>query len=326
METKVEIQGELVREFRYELVKEVQLADMLANLERKPPIDIPVLPQNHVASIRLDESKPPTRTLSIAVEIPPAIRLLPLNPNYIVNGIEPRLACPWTIFIFQATTTDQRPDTTAWQLTSTRIYFSRERINGRGGRLIPALLPNVYSNAELCWGDTGDADVHDRLDRRIDALVNSFYGSEFNHGNMDAPWPYRRDSYRRWARETAQLGRTAYRGWTDWTDDDRPHWTVDEAMGIQGDRRAPIVLADGIPDLRVNPTFGLIETAWLPLLNGNQLIRLEASLAALRAEHPERFVALDKPPVDTELDEDDEPTLEIGDNENDDENDEEDDD
>jgi hypothetical protein len=293
MTTLIEVEGNLVRTIERNVVKESTLEDMLAHLERRPPVSLPILPRNRTVGVFWDESEPPVKVFNIALAMAPSVRLIPIDPQYRIEGIEPRLAIPWTIFVFSMRATKDNPKGVDWAINNVQFYFSKDEPTGVGDNLIPALLPNVYRDANICWGNTGVKADQPLMDR-IDETINTFYHTTFNHaGDLPQPWPYYKTTYKRWARETADLGNLCYRQWTDWTDDRRTHRTLQEALAMKVDVTIPLALPNAIPDLIVNPTFGRAEE-WARGLNPTQRHRLRQAFENVLAEDPHAF---DLPPA-----------------------------
>lgn len=290
MPTILEIEGQLVRTVERNVVNEVPLAEVLQLLEVRPPVILPSLPRNRTIGIYWDESEAPHKQLNIALAVAPTVRLLPLAPAVMVEGWEPRVALPWTIFVFEVRTDAPTPHGRDWRMNNITFWFSKDEPKGDAtDNLIPALLPNVYNTAGICWGDTG-VRADQPLNDRIDETINTFYQTIFTHaGDIANNWPYYRPTYKRWARETVEVGAGCYRNWTDWDDDRRTHRTLTEVLGIKTDVSVPIVLPDGIPTIPVNPTFGRAEE-WIRGLSNLQRMRLETALANIRADDPNLFL------------------------------------
>ena len=280
----LEIEGNLVRTIERTVLKETALPDMLEHLERRPPIMLPLLPRNTLASLYWDESEAPTKIVNLAFTMPPAIRLLPLDPSYVLDGIEPSLAMPWTVFVFSLRVNQENPAGQDWTINDVRFYFSRDELNGETDNLIHALLPNVYTNANICWGDTG-VPARQPLRDRIDQTINEFYQTTFSHGgDIQNNWPGYRTTYRKWAKQTEKIGRLCYRDWPDWTDERRTHLSLKDALRITVDVKVPLILQDRIPNLIVTPSF-LRAEEWLKDLSQDQRHRLHVAFNNILADN-----------------------------------------
>lgn len=292
MTRTIEIEGGLARIVDKVLVQELPLADAMPLIENRPPVTLPVLPKNHVVSAYWDESDPASKTLELLVSIDPATRLLPYD---VANryGDECRVALPYTVFHFRLIANQPNPQGRHWTFDSTRVFFARENPKNLDQQVIAALLPNVYSDGRICFGNTA-VPVDQPLSDRVDQLVNEWYLSEFaDHHVREYPWPWAKRTgrgYRKWVTESARDPR-CWTQWPEWdlNDTHQQHWRLGDLFGQPIHNTDAMTVIGAIPQLPEQPTFGRAEQ-WLNGLTPTQRFRLRTALANIEAEAPETIV------------------------------------
>jgi hypothetical protein len=301
----LEIEGGLIRAVNRDVLWEAALADAMPFIENRVPVMLPILPRNPVRSAMYDESDPTNKRLEILVTLDPGVRTLDFDVH--IEDLPPRLAFPYTVFYFGMSTAVERPDGANWKLDSQRIYFARERITSLDQWVIPAVMPNVYKDGKICYGNTGVTTAQPLADR-LDELVNNWYLTGFTNHEVVRPylWPWKSHSYKKWATKTA----TNPNCWQDF-----PEWDRDNANGVEtrhvqlkdifghgAPTNEQIVLPDGIPPLNFTPTFGRAEQWVMEELDATQRQRLLVALQNRLAEDPTTF-AEPVPVVDEDEDE-----------------------
>jgi hypothetical protein len=228
--------------------------------------------------------------LSVLIETPPGVRTITLEPGRWdrAHRTTPRLAMPYTIFAFHLTSTNQGR---SWTFTDYDCFHSKATLSGDPDQsVIPAMLPNIYANGKICFGNTApNLRANAGLADRLNAIVNEFYLTSFTDHAVRGgfiPWHGQR-TYTRWVRETNANPRC----WEDWpefedTDTTVGHFTVQQILSEGGmtPRITQITLPDGIPDLAFTPTFGRAHE-WFAGLNGTQRRRLVTAIDMWRTEN-----------------------------------------
>lgn len=300
MEEIIEIQGDLVRTIRREIINEVDLKDIAPHMETRAPLTLTALPRNSVRHLHWDESNPAMTDAQFLIELPPRVRTI----DY--DNADPTVPCvvalPYTIFNFIISTRTPNPQGQDWSLDNLRVYWARESAQNLDQHVIPALLPNIYADATVCWGNTG-INAAQPLADRIDEIVNTFYLSTFtDHGVRDREWPWNRRTYKRWARETA-ADNQAWKTFPEWdlADTNVEHVRLRDLFTHATGHATP-TLTDNIPTFPEIPTFGRAEEWLREQLDPIQRFRLRAALANVEADDPTTFVA---PPPPVLFDEDD---------------------
>lgn len=288
----IEIEGDVARIITKTLVREVPLAAVLPHIETRLPIASPILPDN-ARLFHLDPTDQNMWRMVTVVETPPLVRTLNLEAGRWGRGrdaLHPRVAIPYTEFVFFLQSVDQGAN---WSIVDYGIYHSPEPLSGNPHqKLLPALLPNVYSDGRICFGNTAPrlpTDAH--INNRINAIVNEFYLTDFtDHRVRDyfIPWQTTTTpSYATWVANTAENPR-CWMNWPEWQDTDIHHtrFTVQDVISRRGPARTtPIDLPDGIPDLAFNATFGRAEE-WFRALTRTQQLR---HVTAARNVRPDLF-------------------------------------
>lgn len=302
-ETILEIQGGLLRTVTREVINEIALADAMPFMENRVPVMLPLLPENPVRAGFYDESDPARKRMELMISLPPHVRTLDFDQP--LAEIAPRLSFPYTLFYFAMTTGAENPRGQDWSLVNQLVYFADKRINNLDQWIVPALLPNVYEDGSICYGNTG-VDAVQPLSDRLDELVNSWYLTRFtNHHVREYEWPWHKKTYKRWAEET-ERDAACWKNFPEW---DRANATVQhtqirDVFTKDMARDVPIVLPDGIPPLNFTPTFGRAEEWVKDLDDNNKRVRLLVALQNQQAENPHLFT-VDAPTITADDDEDD---------------------
>ena len=261
----IEINGGLVSIINREVAMTVPLEEWLPLIERRVPVSTPVLPTN-VRALHWDETDMNHKKLMVLIEREPQI----INLN--MDGTMHRISIPWTRFFFYCSTRSSTP-TAAWVLDDYRIYWSDKRYsNNIALDMIPALLPNVYEDARICFGSTG-ADAYQPLADRLDQIVNEFYVSTFNN-DLTIRRPNGWRGWANWERMTT-TNPMGWMTWPDWTTRTATSWTERCAQFVNGldTRNTPMASADPIPDVPLGATFGRINE-WFNEMDVHQRRRL----------------------------------------------------
>ena len=303
MTTLIEIEGTLARIVERNVIRSAALEDFLPLLENRPPTTIANLPRGTVA-IHQDLSTSPER-MAVLIEMRPQIRVLHDKPGYGADVRDYRVALPYTFFYF---TMQRITGVETWDLAEQCAFHSRHQYSGLDMPLIPALLPNVYSDGRICFGNTGN-NPQQPLHERIDEIVNGFYQSNFDssHHIRDHAYPFGGQSFKRWVTKT-EANPNCWQEFPEWdptSDKGMNHQqvTVREVLATRFPPRTDaIALNDAIPELYFAPTFGRAEE-WALGLNNTQRFRLLRALENIQAEDPEAVIP-DLPPA-VEEDEDD---------------------
>ena len=288
MPEMIEIEGDLARFVDRRVLREVPITALLPHIETRLPVGSPVLP-DRTRIFHLDPTNNNEWRLVVVVELDPAVRTLSLATGRwgrTREATHPRVAIPYTQFVFYLRSTDHGRN---WAILDYAIFHSPEPVsNNTRQKFLPALLPNVYADARICFGNTAPrmpegAQIHTRMN----AIVNEFYLSDFtDHRVRDyfIPWQTTTTpSYGIWVARTTENPRC----WLDWpefqdTDTYHTRYTLEEILARRGPARTePINLPDGIPDLAFNATFGRAEE-WFRALNRTQQDRLITAARTVR--------------------------------------------
>ena len=300
MPEQIEIVGGLARVIRYEVLREVALNDAIKLIETRVPVTTPILPPR-TRMFRLNPTNNAEWFIEVLTENQPRVRTIN------VYGDELTLSMPWVYFLHKYNSVDQGQ---TWHAYDAFVFFSKDQITSENDTLIPALLPNISSDGNICFG-TGTRNYGTDLAPQIDGSINDFWLSQFTHGNMDPYWPGRRNSPRPWVLMTER----DIDGWRNWGEFDPEndlynrysHRAVRDIFNQQTDRTQFHIADNAIPELRTAPTFGLAEQYWANL-TPLQRTRLERGLQLFRERAPEdafepepNLFAADEDPDDEEL-------------------------
>lgn len=269
----IEIEGNLVSLVSRTVSRQMSLEDFIPYISIQKPITFPTIARSQVfAHYELPASK-----MFALCEISPGIRTIRKNMS---DGTARsyRLAFPWTYFWFQISGVNLT-DSDIPYIDDYRIYFARERYSDINTPMIPALLPNVYSDGRICWGSTGVSSSLSMSDQ-LDGLVNGWYSSRFN-SDLDGnrPYPYGENSFRRWVEESARSA-TCWEMWPEWNQEVTKVKDLLEEAGTSY-RPAVVRLANTIPEIRTPASFGRWEDWWqeIPIVE-----RRRALIAAQNVE------------------------------------------
>lgn len=292
-EEVIEIQGDLIRRIQRTVVQESNLKDIIPFMENRVPVTLPALPRHPVRAVHWDESGEPNKTLDMLIEVPPGVRTLDWEDE---SGVTCRVAIPWTVFHINAKSQASAPRGEDWNLEEIRIFWAQEQIGGDLNQyVIPALLPNVYENGDICFGSTGTTPFQPLPDR-IDNIINDFYMTAFN-ADLTLRFPWTPTSCETWVAKTAE-SRTCWRDFPEWdlSHSGVEHFQLKDLFTHELDRSTPRTLGNDIPPLTFLPTFGRTRE-WLEGLTNAQRLRLNAEITGLLADSPDLF-ALPPEPTD----------------------------
>ena len=274
MAQQIIIEGDLVRLVDQVVMKTVALTEWLPSIEKRSPVSTPVLPRA-TRGVYYDPTNNNNQLMAVLLEVEPQV--IHMNFNSRIHD----LAIPWTRFIFFCSNRGGSP--TTWRMDDYRLFWSNVKYHNADAQdMIPALLPNIYSDGRICFGSTGvnaDASIADRLDR----TVNEFYATEFNR-DLSIHYPRAYRGYTAWKNAT----RDNPMCWTAW-DDFAPesgwsHYSWNMTCGAWSagsiNRTDPVVGADGIPELALGATFGRINQ-WIAALPAAQQARLRVAAQAI---------------------------------------------
>lgn len=287
----VEIEGDIARIVRRDIVRQVRLADLLPNIERRPPITLPILP-TRTRVVHWDPSNIDNQMLHIITELEPSVRTITIQDDRGLQRGAHRIAVPYTVFHFSLNTTD--PNSNVWSFTDYQCFFSPKPIGTLDDTVIPALLPNVFEDGRICFGNTGTAG-NQPLAARIDEVMNNWYLSNFNNiGHVRGHYlPWNSRTFDKWVDETANNPRC----WTtfpEWNPDSpegqyQTHMSIKDILAqTRLTRTDEIRVAGAIPALNIAPTFGMSEQ-WLQALTPTQRTRLLRAMQNLAAENTPGF-------------------------------------
>lgn len=217
----IEIEGEIVRHIRREVVSETTLALAAPHLERRAPSLYPVLPRNTVVAAFDPDAK---RGALIVERVPERVNLnvhfdmgLTGNtPNEDYNRgrrAQFNIQFPYLYFVY-GYKMDVRPvgdhvGLARFSLDRSNLFWAPKPIVNLDDRIWPAKLANVNNSALICWG-TPNWDTQDTMATRINQMVNEFPITTFtNHYGMPRPSDYA--SYVAW--EAASENPLCFRDW-----------------------------------------------------------------------------------------------------------------
>lgn len=284
----IQIENGLVQLIDHTVRQSVPLEEWLPRIEKRSPIYTPVLPTN-ARAVWWDPTDLTNQRLMLLLEVQPQIIHMTLR------GVTRELSIPWTRFVFYAKTNNAHSN--AWTLNDYRVFWAKSRYSDPAlTDMIPALVPNVYGDGRICFGNTGvraDMTLADRLDQ----TVNEFYVSNFNH-DLSIRYPNDWTGYTNWVRMT-RADPTAWINWPDFDNNNHNNqhfsWTnINERFMNEEDRRDTVVInADPIPPLALGATFGRIAD-WIRDLTDDQRHRLLLATNQIAATAPNTFAAAEE--------------------------------
>lgn len=298
----IQIEGDLVRVYNQEMMREARLQDLLPHIESRPPITIGPLPTS-ARFVHWDESDARRKRVQMICEQMPGNKTTRYgNRRYVIS-------VPWTYWVLDFTTAGNPLDTNAaWQMTNSRIYWARERITSLQSEVRRALIPNCDTLGGICYGNTG-VPANLPLDVRVDRLISEFWQTEFTHDSgTGSPWQSETNtsSWARWDRES----RANPNAWTLF-----PEW--DETVGTDGrgkmpsmtmmsqlgrhERAVAVNVEGAIRDLPRPMTFMRAEE-WAQQYTPVERHRLFVALQNLHADDP---AAMTPPPAEAAVVDDD---------------------
>lgn len=287
----IEIENGLVSLIEKSISYSVPLADWLPKIEKRAPINTPVLPSG-TRAVSWDPSDLNSQKLNVLIELQPTI----INMNF--GGIVRHLSIPFTRFMFWASTADPT-NNLAWRLEDYRIYWAKTRYQNPDTRdMIPALIPNVYSDGRICFGSTG-ANADQSIADRLDQTVSEFYISNFNN-DLTIRRPNAARSYRQWERMT-EKDPTGWMEWRDWDETQISHerYSFNNVINNRGNatvgRFSPMIAPDAIPPVPLGASFGRLQE-WLDDLEGSQRGLLLRAMQDDIEFRPERYAAQEASP------------------------------
>lgn len=302
MTQRLIIEGDLVTVVEEQVLSRARLADVLPLIENRPPITL-LHPRTAIFTY-WNEQNPQAKTAKFLCELPPGIRsIVKLGRRY-------RLAMPWTYFIFSFRTSGNVTSGGNWSMEDHRVFHAPERVNDYQSRLWSAFLPNVYDNANICFGSTG-VPTDQSLQNRVDQLVNEWYLTEFNNdviGGRSHPLPFNAafptPGFRPWVDATAEHGAAAWRDFPEWNaaPGTIASWTVAEALQQPDMTRTLPTITERIPELTMPATFGRTEQWLRESLTPLQRGRLRIAMQNVAQDEPETFA--EPTPINPEQDED----------------------
>lgn len=291
MPEMIEIEGALARIVTREVRREVALKDLIPMIETRVQIDTPILP-TRTRKFSLNPVQLNNWRIHVLVEVAPLVREISIYHE------RKTLSMPWTYFMYTFRSENQGQ---TWQPYDAYIYFAKQAVTSDADTMIPALLPNISSDGNICFG-SGLRNYGDALAPQIDGRINDFWLSDFTHSSQDWPWPGRHNTSTAWERMTERDPG----GWANWGEFDpdnatlgrRHHkYTVEELFTRAGINRNELhVTEDAIPELRVAPTFGMAQQYWANL-EPLQRTRLRRGLELFLDATPEGEEPFEPEPV-----------------------------
>lgn len=267
-------------------VQTVALRDLMPHIERPaPPVTMPLLPAG-TRTVYWNEENPDNQVLELLVQVDPTVRTITDRRTRAGETTDTayRVSLPYLLFHVRLTCTNGQPS--LWNLEDYRVFQSREPITTMDQEVCTAMLPNVYSDGRICFGNTG-VRAGEGLTTRIDNIVNTYYLTTFDTSHLV------RNSYlpfgggegptglTRWAEATEQ-DPNCWRNFPEWAEDSDEHnlqiWRpIQSLFGVPLDRTTPIAVEGDIPDLPIRPTFGVAEE-WVRRLDEQDLFRLRTAI------------------------------------------------
>lgn len=226
----IEIEGDVVRHIRREVVAETSLAQATPYIERRAPSIWPILP-DHVALTAFDPDE--QRGVLIVERVPERVNLNVWFDRGLTGGTPAddynravqagpnartrfNIQLPYLYFVYgfkiNIRQAQDHVGLAGFTLDRSTLWWRKDPLRKVEDRLWPAQLPNVNRDAQICWG-TPAWDHQDTMAMRINQMVNEFPITEFtNHYGM--PRPAHLASYVAW--ETESENPVAYREWPTW--------------------------------------------------------------------------------------------------------------
>lgn len=284
MTRQIIIEGGLVSIVDSQVTQTVPLEDYLPLIERRNPILAPVLPAG-TRAFWWDPTDLAAQKLVIMIEREPHIAHIGFQ-GHAAHAVQ----LPYSRFIFTAKT--PRPeDNLSWQLDDYRTFWSNHRYsNPDQADMIAPMLPNVYRDGRICFGSTA-ADANASIADRLDATVNGFFTSTFNH-DLGVPFPNGWSSWAAWERMTRN-DPTAWTQWTNWNPGTTKSSLTQLLANLRNNianRTDIVVTPDPIPPLELGATFGRF-TEWLDTLSNHDRAIAWAAMSQAQAANPALFTA-----------------------------------
>lgn len=299
MQNIIEINGGLVSIVQRAVTHSMPLEDWLPLVEKRLPINMPVLPTG-TRAVFWDPTNLNEQVLVVLVEQEPQIIHLKMS------GLDPmRLSLPYVRFVFTCQTNNPNNNLN-WALMDYRVTFSKSKyVDPTAKDMIRALVPNVYGDCRICFGSTG-AEADQILSQRIDQTVNEFWATTFNN-DLTIVRPEGSRTYRRWLRMT-ENNPTGWLEWDDFVDDGTRHtfysfndFSFNRATNIPA-RMDEMVANEGIPEIPLGATFGRVRE-WIQTLEPTQRLRILEEVLRDRALNNELY---DGSHIEEDVEDDDE--------------------
>jgi len=286
----LEIEGDLVRRVQREVIAENRLEDLLPHLERRVPVITPTLPDGAKA-VYYSEDNPANKIFEVLVEMAPRVRTLPIGRRD--AELHPTVALPYTIFHFRLHTGAEATRIDSWAFDIYHAYHARESADNLDQEVVAAMLPNVFAEGNICFGDTARPPATRSMAKRINQIVNDFYISDFSPTGHHRPHhlPWGSNDFTRWVEESRN-NRQCWQNWPEWdntTEEYRRqrHYILRDRFAT-GFEKVEIIPEDGIPELPMRMTFGQANE-WLQTLENHQRSRLLQEMQVLQTEAPALF-------------------------------------
>lgn len=280
----IQIDGGLVRILNTEVIREAKLEDFLPKLERRVPTMMPMLPHN-TRAVYFDPTDEADLKIGIVIELPPKVRTITTQPDAWERAGRKNQAylvsLPYTVFYFNLTSHDG--DT--WEFRDYCAFFAKDQMKDLNHKLVPALLPNVFGNGRICFGNTAPAATTTLADR-VNSIVNEFYLSNFNNvGHTRAHYlPWNSPDFDKWVKESKDNPLC----WLQFPEfqEGTPEWNLQEHHTVKGmferhggaiPRTEPHTGVGTIPEVAMRPTFGKVQE-WVDNLTPGQRYRLNVAL------------------------------------------------
>jgi hypothetical protein len=181
-EQVIEIRGGIARTWQQTLISEAPMDNVMPLLGRRELLATPILPRGTI-SISID---PESQLGVVVVETSPSrqtIRIVKSNEND-ERDTEGQWTVPmpylyWAIR-FSSTNGSINSLTTGITITESQLFWRPTRLRHGNDDLWQAKIPNVGESAVICWGGVPSDIVSRALGERVDELINTFFGSDFN--------------------------------------------------------------------------------------------------------------------------------------------------
>lgn len=277
----IEIQNNLVNIVERRVVRQVRLEDLMAQMGVRDSITFPTLGRTQVfAHMNLYDTPKMYYALT---EIPAGIKTIVKRGS--LGRRRYRLAMPWTYLWFGCSLNGTLESGT-WDIVEYRIFQSNRRYDGVDTPMIVARVPNVYSDARICWGATG-VDPYLPLSDRLDILTNEWFASDFNTDlDGSVPLPYYEPNYRRWVTESRE-NVNCWASWPEWSNPAVHKFTVREILGSPAFATERIVGPNAIPETPIRLTFGRWEEWWTSEVPLEERVRALTALNNIAANNPD---------------------------------------